>query len=129
MFDVEGKGIITKEKLLNSMKTINKDISEEEIDGILKNISSSEDGITFKVFLELMEKRVAEKKADQDIKIAFDVLDIDHSGYIDCDYLFNQMLNLHESLSDAEIREMIREADMDGDNKLTFSEFINLTMG
>lgn len=37
------------------------------------------------------------------------------------------MTNLGEKLSDNEVEEMIREADVDGDGQINYSEFVNVS--
>lgn len=38
-----------------------------------------------------------------------------------------RMTNLGEKLSDNEVEEMIREADVDGDGQINYSEFVNVS--
>lgn len=40
---------------------------------------------------------------------------------------FDSMTNLGEKLSDNEVEEMIREADVDGDGQINYSEFVNVS--
>jgi Ca2+-binding EF-hand superfamily protein len=39
----------------------------------------------------------------------------------------DSMTNLGEKLSDNEVEEMIREADVDGDGQINYSEFVNVS--
>lgn len=38
------------------------------------------------------------------------------------------MINLGEKLSDEEVEQMIKEADMDGDGQVDFDEFVKMMM-
>jgi len=38
------------------------------------------------------------------------------------------MTNLGEKITDEEIEEMIREADIDGDNQVNYEEFVKMMM-
>ncbi len=38
------------------------------------------------------------------------------------------MTNLGEKLSDSEVEEMIREADVDGDGQINYEEFVKMMM-
>lgn len=49
------------------------------------------------------------------------VFDKNGDGFITSDELKNVMTNLGEKLSDEEIEDMIKEADLNGDGKVDFS--------
>lgn len=40
--------------------------------------------------------------------------------------LKNVMMNLGEKLSDEEVEQMIKEADLDGDGQVNYEEFVNM---
>lgn len=52
---------------------------------------------------------------------AFRVFDKDNNGYISADELRYVMTNLGEKLTDQEVAEMIREADMNGDGMVDYN--------
>ena len=54
------------------------------------------------------------------------VFDRDGDGYISAEELSQVMLTLGESLTQDEIDEMIREADLDGDGKVGYDEFATM---
>ncbi|CAH1264478.1 CALM1 [Branchiostoma lanceolatum] len=54
------------------------------------------------------------------------VFDKDGNGYIDSGELRHVMTHLGEKLSEGEVDEMIRLADVDGDGQLCYDEFVNL---
>ena len=45
------------------------------------------------------------------------------TGFIDSVALRRMMASLGEKMTDAEIDDMMREADLDGDGKISFAEF------
>lgn len=51
----------------------------------------------------------------------FRVFDKNSDGFITADELKNVMTNLGEKLSDEEINDMITEADLDGDGRVSYS--------
>ena len=57
---------------------------------------------------------------DEELRNAFDLFDKDGSGYISSSELKSAMNNFDENLTDAEIEEMIREADIDGDGEISY---------
>ena len=54
----------------------------------------------------------------------FRVFDKDGNGYISSAELRHVMTNLGEKLTDEEVDEMIREADIDGDGQVNYEEFV-----
>jgi calmodulin len=51
------------------------------------------------------------------------VFDADGNGVIDRDELLKVMSSLNESLTEEELDAMVREADSNGDGKISFEEF------
>lgn len=60
---------------------------------------------------------------------AFKVFDKDNNGFISAAELRHVMTNLGEKLTDEEVDEMIREADVDGDGQVNYEEFVKMMMG
>lgn len=48
------------------------------------------------------------------------------TGFISAAELRHVMTNLGEKLSDSEVEEMIREADVDGDGQINYDEFVKV---
>jgi len=57
---------------------------------------------------------------------AFRVFDKDGNGFISAAELRHVMKNLGEKLTDEEVDEMIREADIDGDGQVNYEEFVTM---
>jgi len=49
-------------------------------------------------------------------------------GFISAAELRHVMTNLGEKLTDEEVDEMIREADVDGDGQVNYDEFVKMMM-
>ncbi|CAD0010667.1 unnamed protein product [Aureobasidium pullulans] len=60
------------------------------------------------------------------LRAAFAVFDRDGSGTISAEELRNVMKSIGENLSDAEIDEMIKEADANGDGNIDYDEFAKI---
>ena len=56
------------------------------------------------------------------VNIANEVFDRDGNGFISAAELRHVMTNLGEKLTDEEVDEMIREADVDGDGQINYEE-------
>lgn len=69
-----------------------------------------------------------ETNVEEELKEAFKVFDKDQNGYISASELRNVMMNLGEKLTDEEVDQMIREADLDGDGQVNYEEFVRMMM-
>ena len=67
-----------------------------------------------------MEKRVNNTDSEEEMREAFKVFDKDGDGFISAAELRYAMINLGEKLTDEEVDEMVREADLDGDGKIDY---------
>ena len=71
-----------------------------------------------------MSKKMQETDSEDEIREAFKVFDKDGNGFISAAELRHVMTNLGEKLSDEEVDEMVREADMDGDGQINYEGII-----
>lgn len=60
------------------------------------------------------------------LSVHFFPQDKDGSGKIDATELRNIMMSLGENLSDEEVNQMIKEADLNGDGEIDFDEFMRM---
>ena len=71
------------------------------------------------------ETRVADPN---EILAAFKVFDKDGNGFISAEELRHVMTDLDQTITDEEVDEMIREADIDGDGQINYEEFAKMMM-
>ena len=62
------------------------------------------------------------KVLDEPVRLAQTLAD--GNGFISAAELRHVMTNLGEKLSEQEVEEMIREADVDGDGQINYDEFV-----
>lgn len=74
----------------------------------------------FPEFLALMARKINTEDIEEEMKEAFRVFDKDGNGFISTAELRHVMVNLGERLTDEEVEEMIREADMAGDGQINY---------
>ena len=84
--------------------------------------------IDLQEFLGLMARRMKDTESEEELREAFRVFDKDQNGFISAVELRHVMTNLGEKLSDEEVGEMIREADVDGDGNINYDEFVKVMM-
>lgn len=68
----------------------------------------------------MMARKMKETDSEEEIREAFKVFDKDGNGFISAAELRHVMTNLGEKLTDEEVDEMIREADIDGDGQVNY---------
>ncbi|EYU23702.1 hypothetical protein MIMGU_mgv1a023810mg, partial [Erythranthe guttata] len=120
MFDKDGDGCINIEELGIVMRSLNQNPTEKELRDMINEVDSDGNGtIDFDEFLNLM---TAKKMQEIDeAKETFKVFDIDQNGYISANEIRQK---LGHKLTDEEVNQMIREADLDGDGQISFDEFV-----
>ena len=64
--------------------------------------------------------------AFKDLREAFRIFDKDKSGYIDGKEIILVTGTLGQALSDEELQAFMAEADLDGDGKLDYNEFVQM---
>jgi len=84
--------------------------------------------IDFPEFLSLMARKMKDTDTEEELIEAFKVFDRDGNGLISASELRHVMTNLGEKLTDEEVDEMIREADIDGDGHINYEEFVRMMM-
>lgn len=78
-----------------------------------------------------MARKMKDTDSEEEIREAFRVFDKDGNGFISAAELRHVMTNLGEKLTDEEVDEMIREADIDGDGQVNYegsSNFIIISI-
>lgn len=102
-----------------------------QINSPLVSIQVDADGngtIDFPEFLTMMARKMKDTDSEEEILEAFKVFDKDGNGFISAAELRHIMTNLGEKLTDEEVDEMIREADIDGDGQINYEEFVKMMM-
>merc|ERR1712087_274195 len=84
--------------------------------------------IDFPEFLSLMARKMKGTDTEEELIEAFKGFDRDGNGFISAAALRHVMTNLGEKLTDEEVDEMIREADVDGDGQINYEGFVKMMM-
>ncbi|XP_051127750.1 uncharacterized protein LOC127249133 [Andrographis paniculata] len=127
LFDKDGDGRITVEELGAVIESLGQTATNEELNDMISEVDTNRNGtIEFSEFIHLMARTMKESDAEEDLREAFDVFDEDKNGFISATELGHVMMNLGEKLTDEEVDQMIKEADLDGDGLINFHEFVKM---
>ena len=122
-------GTITTKELGTVMRSLGQNPTEAELQDMINEVDADGNGtIDFPEFLNLMARKMKDTDSEEELKEAFKVFDKDGNGFISAAELRHVMTNLGEKLTDEEVDEMIREADVDGDGQVNYEEFVKMMM-
>lgn len=126
-FDKDGSGTISTKELLLVMRSIGQNPTEDEILELVMESDLNGDGtIDFEEFLEMMKKKSSETDQTEELRQAFRIFDKNRDGFIEAKELRWVTTTLGQRLTNEEITAFMNEADLDGDGKLNFDEFVRM---
>ncbi|CAA6662748.1 unnamed protein product [Spirodela intermedia] len=127
LVDRDGEGCITLEELAAVIRSLTPNATSQGLRQISREVDA--DGsvtIEFRQFLNIIWETKLEVDAEEELKESFKVFDKDQDGFISAFELRTVMASLGEKLTDEEVEQMIREADVDGDGKVNYEEFVRM---
>lgn len=125
-FDKDGTGRISIADLTHVIREQKLEVTKEQLEQIMKDIHIEESRtIGFSEFMIAAMDSKLYLTRDM-LFSAFCHFDVDNSGYIDAKDLKEAMARAAKLMSQAEINEMIVEADISKDGKISFDEFCKL---
>jgi len=126
-FDVDGGGTINTTELGYAMRAMGMNPTEQELLDLINEYDTDGSGmIEFPEFCNMMSDKMNAVNDEDMIRMAFRVLDKYGTGTISSKSFKHLMTHIGDKLSEAEVEEMIAEADKDGDGTLNYEEFVKM---
>ena len=123
--DENGNGAISADDIKKALNQMGKEITDEEAQEMIAEADLDKNGtVDFPEFVELMRKR-----EQHEILETFHAIDNDGSGKLSTKELKDVMKSFGEKLTDAQLEEMFKNADADGDGQVDYQEFLNVMGG
>lgn len=127
LFDKDSGGTVSTKELKQVFEALGQHPSEEDVRAMISEVDKDGSGeIDFDEFLQLMAGKQSNMTMEDELRGAFNVFDKDGSGYISSEELKQVLTNLGETMTDEEIDEMMKEADLDSDGQVSFDEFVKM---
>ncbi|OAF70592.1 Splicing factor Prp8 [Intoshia linei] len=123
LFDKDGDGSITVKELGIVMHALGQKPSEEELITMVAEVDVDGNGeIDIEEFTYMLAKIMQQADSDKEIKDAFLLFDRDGDGYLNAKELKYVMNKLGDKITDEEADQMVKQADLDGDGKISFDD-------
>ncbi|PBC26064.1 Calmodulin [Apis cerana cerana] len=130
LFDKDEDGTITMAELGVVMRSLGQRPSETELRDMVNEVDQDGNGtIEFNEFLQMMSKKMKGADGEDELREAFRVFDKNKDGLISSKELRHVMTNLGEKLSEEEVDDMIKEADLDGDGMVNYEDLFEKLYG
>lgn len=127
LFDATGTGCITSSDLKTVLRSLGKTVSDAEVKVLLKDLSVDQDGrIHFGDFVSMMTVRMRQLNRENELKEAFKIFDRNGNGLISTDELRFALESFGEKMSEEEVEELLREADINCDGQIDYEEFVKM---
>eukprot|EP00092_Neocalanus_flemingeri_P045719 GFUD01051231.1.p1 GENE.GFUD01051231.1~~GFUD01051231.1.p1 ORF type:complete len:146 (+),score=68.28 GFUD01051231.1:51-488(+) len=128
-FDTDGSGAISSKELLGVMRAMGQNPTEDELLNLVMEVDMDGNGtIEFDEFLDMMKKKASEVDEEAELREAFKIFDRDKDGFISMKELKKVTSMLGTVLTKEEIDEFMAEADVDGNGKLDYDEFVKMLL-
>merc|ERR1711937_1132859 len=125
LFDTDGSGAVDATELHTAMKALGFEPKKEEISKMIKEMDKDGDAtVDFEEFCVMMAEKMNQKDGKEEMLKGFKLFDVEGSGKISFKNFQRVAKELGENLSDAELKEILAEADEDGDGEISEAEFL-----
>ncbi|XP_071160671.1 calmodulin-like isoform X2 [Mytilus edulis] len=130
LFDKDGDGTITIKELDTVMRSLGQNPTENEVKEMVQKVDTDGNGtIEFPEFLQMATDMMKSVDLADEVRDAFRLFDKNGDGYVTASELKTILSNNGEKISDEELDAMVKDADVDGDGKINYQEFVSMLEG
>lgn len=124
LFDSESKGALDARELKAAVRAMGFDVKKELVRKMMLEVGKETNQlVNLTDFTEMLRPRMHEKGSREELMKIFQLFDDNRSGKITLRDLKRVATEIGESITEDELKEMLGEADRDGDGALNFDEF------
>ncbi|XVF52315.1 hypothetical protein PTKIN_Ptkin05aG0008800 [Pterospermum kingtungense] len=126
-FDRNNDGSLTQLELGSLLRSLGLKPSPDQVEALIQKADTNNNGLVeFSEFVALVAPELLSEKSpysEEQLKQLFKMFDRDGNGFITAAELAHSMAKLGHALTVEELTGMIKEADTDGDGRISFEEF------
>ncbi|CAG9863725.1 unnamed protein product [Phyllotreta striolata] len=133
LLDRNQDGRVTPGELKIMLNNLGIDLSLEKAEEIIRTASHSGSDLIdqndFLSFVKLIQQACpgdGDEDLSSDLKAAFEVFDNDRDGFITKEELKTAMEMIGEAVTDEQLDQVIRMADIDKDGRINYEEFVKM---
>jgi calmodulin len=125
LFDPENKGYIQTKELGTVLRSLGIHASDEEKNEFIEKYDQDqEDNIYFHDFLEILIKKIAETKPEEELQEAFNLFDVEKKHEIDVDQFKEEFKTHLPNVSENEVNEICEFLKQDSGNAINIQEAV-----
>ena len=125
LLDADGDGTISTHDIKIALRAIGFEPTKKEILHMIDDADAAASGsISLAAFMRMMTKKREDLDPDEEIKRAFRLFCEDGKDGIRAEDIKRVALELGETLTDDELKDIVEEADRDNDGMISFDEFV-----
>ncbi|XP_041632727.1 calmodulin-1 [Drosophila kikkawai] len=127
IMDKENEGAITSKELAVVIRALGRQPSDNEVQSMINEVDSDGNGsIEAPEFCAVILRQMCDTNHEDELRDSFRVFDKENQGYITITEVKSVMTALGFKVADEELEEIIREYDLDQDNRINYEEFVNM---
>lgn len=127
MFDRDNTGTISPSDMKLYLKKQGLESKNPTIFHMINNLKTDDlEKVNFGEFLDLLASEGVDYNSAEEIQKLFSIFDVDKTGFIELSNLRRIVKEVGESLEEADIIELLRKSDLDGDGRVSFQDLYNI---